>query len=155
MLKTDLSSEAEGSKKLPVSYYIHSKQFPIILVLYTVFRSCADGLAPPFFAQMGPSVLDNNVFLKNVGSGIKWESLEEQEFQVKVESSSECEVPQNNSNSNRDVYGRMATRMANTREVACGREAVRCGALFAPWRTPPTAPWPPRCLAPPHPYSAP
>ena len=36
-----------------------------------------DGLAPPFFAQMGPSVVDSSVFLKNVGSGIKWDSLTE------------------------------------------------------------------------------
>jgi hypothetical protein len=52
----------------------------------------ADGLVPPFFAQMGPSVLDTNVFLKNVGSGIKWESLEELEYHLKVVPSSKSEV---------------------------------------------------------------
>jgi hypothetical protein len=37
----------------------------------------ADGLVPPFYAQIGPSILDANIFLKNTGSGIKWESLAE------------------------------------------------------------------------------
>ena len=35
----------------------------------------SEGLSPPFYAQMGPSVLDENVILKNTGSGISWESL--------------------------------------------------------------------------------
>ena len=77
----DLSLEAEESKRPPVLLII------ILIVGFPMNRSCvmhgvclsADGLAPPFFAQMGPSVLDSNVFLKNSGSGIKWESLEEVE----------------------------------------------------------------------------
>ena len=115
-----------------------------------MFGLLADGLAPPFFAQMGPSVLDNNVFLKNIGSGIKWETLEEIESNPTVGLSLESGIPKPVLC---DCYVdcRMATSTAHGREAEHARAAVRCGASFAPWRMPLTALWLPPCRVPPRP----
>jgi hypothetical protein len=100
---------------------------------------------------MGPSVLDNNVILKNVGSGIKWESLEEIESATSVGLLCESEVLKCSKMRDWFVVGRRVTSKAGRPEAQHGREVVRCGASSAPWRTPPMAPWLLPCPAPPRP----
>jgi len=68
----------EAAPKTP-AYLIGNTKFPKayieggFVITPRGFEKTPDGMEPPFYAQSGPSVLQNGVLIKNKGSAIVWQ----------------------------------------------------------------------------------